>query len=229
MSAPLRPLTVGIRDAAGRLARDTAVRVAGEADVGAVVRIDRLAFPVDSPDQQRAGPGELEAGVDAGDVYVLEDGPEVVGYVHIDRSAPDLVYVSGIAVRPDLQGRGLGSWLIDYFLSSRGPGQDQVPVVTITSPRNLVMLRTLFRRHFAARWLLRDYFGPGKHRFCAQLHTTGTWPSAVPPRWVPAGDLDTVFRLVEGGLVVRSLRSDRGTPEFELIPPAADFLVCRVP
>jgi GNAT superfamily N-acetyltransferase len=217
-----RPLAAGVGVAA--------VRVAADADVPAVVRIDRLAFPADSPDQQRAAPGELEAGVAAGDVYVLEDaGAEVVAYVHIDRSAPDLVYVSGIAVRPDLQGRGLGSGMIDHFLASVGPGRHHVPVVTITSPRNVVMLRTLFRRHFVARWLLRDYFGPGKHRFCCQLHPTGRWDPAVPSRWVPVADQATLFALVEGGMAVRSLRSAGGTPEYELVPPAPDFLPCRVP
>jgi GNAT superfamily N-acetyltransferase len=223
MSERMRPIPPGVG------VGHAAIRVGTQDDVPALCLIDDLAFPLSNPYAQRAAPGEIEAGVAAGDIYVLDHGHEPVAYVHIDRSREDLVYVSGIAVHPDMQGRGLGSWMIDYFLESMGAARDEVPVVTITSPRNVVMLRTLFRRKFVARWVMRDYFGPGKDRFLCQLHGTGRWPSATPPRWVSADDLAAVLGMVDEGFAVRSFRWADGCPQFELVPPAADFLPFAFP
>jgi GNAT superfamily N-acetyltransferase len=224
MSEPMRPSLSRAVDVG-----DAGIRVGTQDDVPALRRIDDLAFPLSNPYAQRAAPGEIEDGVAAGDIYVFDRRGEPVAYVHIDRRREDLVYVSGIAVHPDVQGQGLGSWMIDYFLESMGSARDEVPVVTITSPRNVVMLRTLFRRNFAARWVLRDHFGPGKDRFLCQLHSPGWGPSTTPPHWVSADDLGTVLRLVDEGFVVRSFRWADGLPEFEVVSPAIDFLPFSCP
>jgi ribosomal protein S18 acetylase RimI-like enzyme len=201
--------------------------VATEADAVAVRSLDDAAFPPGDLDRQRAAPGELEAGIAAGDVYVLDLTGDTVAYVHIDRGRNDLVYVSGIAVRPDLQGRGLGSWMIDSFLESAGDGRNALPIITITSPHNHAMLRTLFRRGFAVRWFLPDYFGKDRHRFCCQLRSTGFWSPSRPSQWVTASPLEPVVRLLEPGtVVIRSLVRSR----FEFIPQRADdFVSCNPP
>src|SRR5690349_4581149 len=118
------------------------IRAAGPEDFDVVRELDDLVFPPDSRDGQRAEPGELEDGILAGDVHVIERAGEVVAYLHTDRSRPNMIFVSGIAVRPDAQGLGLGTMMIDHFLDSL-PGQirGSVPITTITSPRNFVMLR----------------------------------------------------------------------------------------
>ena len=185
-----------------------------------VRELDNLVFPADDRDRQRAGPGELEDGVMAGDVHVLERLGEVVAYLHTDRSRPNMIFVSGIAVRPDVQGLGLGTMMIDHFLDSLPASiRGSVPITTITSPRNLAMLRLLFARGFAGRWFLTDYFGPGRDRVGCQLRGHGTpWPAATGIQ-VPASALDTVMRLLaEHRHVIRSLVQTVTGPMFELVP-----------
>ena len=189
-----------------------------------VRELDDQVFPPGDRDRQRAAPGELEAGVLAGDVHVLERLGEVVAYLHTDRSRPNMIFVSGIAVRPDVQGLGLGTMMIDHFLDSLPAAiRSSVPITTITSPRNLAMLRLLFARGFAGRWFLRDYFGPGRDRVGCQLRGHGTpWPPAAEIH-VPAAAHDALMRLLsEHGHVIRALVHTVTGPMFELVPGHGD-------
>jgi GNAT superfamily N-acetyltransferase len=202
----------------------------GPADVRTVRDLDDAAFPALSPDQQRASPGELEDGVAAGDVYLLERDGQPVAYLHLDRQVPQRIYVSGLAVRPDLQGGGLGRMIIDHFLPVV---QDRLPstaVVTVTSPRNLVMLGLMLSRGFAARWVLRDFFGPGRDRFGCQLRTT----FSLPPgrlQLVPTSSLEVVYGLMEQRqYVVRAIveRADGAHFAMSAARPG-EFLDCAPP
>lgn len=195
------------------------IRPARLDEAAAVRELDTLAFPADSPDQQRAAPGELEDGVTAGDVHVLVRGREPIAYIHVDRARPERVYVSGIAVRPDFQGLGLGSMLIDHFLrSTPGEVRARTPIVTITSPRNLVMLRVILRRGFAGRWFLRDYFGPGRDRLCCQLRSGPAAPSASIYR-VPVTATGVLRSLMDAQrLALTALANSDNGPLFELVP-----------
>jgi ribosomal protein S18 acetylase RimI-like enzyme len=194
--------------------------VAGPSDIAVVRELDNEVFPAGDRDRQPAAPGELEAGVLAGDVHVLERLGEVVAYLHTDRSRPNMIFVSGIAVRPDVQGLGLGTMMIDHFLDSL-PARIRagVPITTITSPRNLAMLRLLFARGFAGRWFLKDYFGPGRDRVGCQLRGQETpWPPAAGIQ-VPAPALDLLMRLLtEHSHVIRALVHTVTGPMFELVP-----------
>jgi len=198
-----------------------------------VVRdLDDAAFPPDSPDQQRAAPGELEDGVRAGDIWLLERDGRAAAYLHMDRQTPGRVYVSGLAVRPEFQGGGLGRLMIDHFLATMRPALPGVGVVAVTSPRNLVMLRLIASRGFAARWVLPDFFGPGRDRFCCQLRTAGA-PEPSPDEVVerPVAELDDVFDLMlREGQVVRNVLRRGGRWFFTLSAPLpGEFVDCTPP
>lgn len=167
------------------------IRLAGENDSAAVRELDDLAF---GSGGQRADPGELEAGVAAGDIYVLVQAEDVpVGYLHADTSRSNRIYVAGVAVHPQWQGRGLGSALIDRMLEVLGDERHLAPVVTVTSPHNVRMLKVLLQRGFSARWFLVDHFGPGIHRFgCQLLAADSPVPDPASTLWVPAAELDRV-------------------------------------
>ena len=208
--------------------RECEIRVAVPADAHAVRSLDDAAFPPANRDAQRAEPGELESGVEAGDVRVLVLGGEVVAYAHVD-SDTRRIYVAGVAVRPDLQGVGLGSVLMDHLLATLGQRRAVRPVVTVTSPRNLVMLGLATSRGFAARWVLRDYFGPGRDRFGLQLTAPGSWP-VLDVRDVAAADLAVVSDLMHSGYVVREvLRHGRAALFRVVLPGAPPFLPCSPP
>jgi GNAT superfamily N-acetyltransferase len=212
-------------------------RLADEGDAVAVRTLDELAF---GPGGQRAEPGELEAAVVAGDVHVLDLGGVPVGYLHADTSRANRIYVAGVAVHPGVQGHGWGSALIDHMLALLGDERHLSPVVTVTSPHNVRMLKVLLQRGFSARWFLQDHFGPGQHRFGCQLLAACS-PEPRGSVRVSATRLDQVSELMRiRGLRVRSIiesAGEAGKTEiaespivFELVPiHPSDFLAADPP
>jgi ribosomal protein S18 acetylase RimI-like enzyme len=191
------------------------IRVATPRDAPTVRELDNLCFPSDSLEKERARPGELERGVEVGDVQLLENSDGAVGYVHADTTDPRQIYVAGLAVHPDHQQRGYGTWLVEKCLALVSPAvRWRQPIVTVTSPRNYGMLRILFRHGFGARWLSRNHFGPGKDRFGLQLRRTDRWATSA-RRWTM--DLEEVYLLVEkDGLMARALGWRSGVPYYGL-------------
>jgi GNAT superfamily N-acetyltransferase len=216
---------VGTR--AGRSTR--VIRLAEAADLAVLHWLDDAAFPASDLDARRAEPGELEAGVEGGHIHLLECAGNPVGYLAV-RPDREQVYLSAMAVRPDLQGRGFGGQLLGHVLRQRQEDAGRRPVVTVTSPRNDRMLRLLFRYGFTASSALRDFFGPGQHRLGCELPGAAT---AEPgdARRVPAEAVPAVFRLMERHqLVIRGLVTTPRGPAFELVPragPADDLPPAR--
>ena len=197
-------------------------RIAARADSAVVRKLDDLAF---GPEGQRAEPGELEAGVDAGDIHVLAQDGVPVGYIHADTSRPGRIYVAGVGVRPERQGQGLGSALIDHMLELLGDERHRIPVITVTSPGNVPMLKALFRRGFSARWFLADYFGPGHHRFGCQLRSVGARSSESVLK-IPISRLEQICNLMfSQTFLIQGITGVGATAEFELAPiRRSDFL-----
>lgn len=196
------------------------IRRAGPADASTVRWLDDLAFPEDDPVKQRADPGELEAGVDAGDVTLLELSGRPVGYVHADRGVAGRIYVAGVGIVPEVQRQGLGTLLVrECLVTIDGRTRATVPIVTVTSPANFPMLRVLFRHGFSARSLVPDFFGPGRHRFALQLRTAPAVPGAGRrSRWVRADRLSQVGAALSGpGTSIRGLAERGGVPCFEVV------------
>jgi hypothetical protein len=208
------------------------VRHAQTSDQRIVRWLDDVAFPLSSTDEQRAAPGELEAGIDAGEVTLLEVADEPIGYMHVDSSIDGCLYIRGMGVRPNAQWQTYGSQFSDHMLASAGADvRRRRAIITVTSPRNAAMLRILFGRGFAVRWALPDFFGPGRHRLGFQLRTTLDEPTGSRTRLVPVLSFSTIRWLVtERRHVARALIDTPTGLAFELGPMADDeFLPCPSP
>jgi ribosomal protein S18 acetylase RimI-like enzyme len=204
------------------------IRTASVRDTRQVRQLDEECFPPGDRDREPAPPGELEAAVLDGDVRVVEIDGHVVAYVHVDRhTRADQVYISGIGVVPWARRRGLGTRLIDDCLSSVDDDfRALVPIVTITSPRNRLMLRIIHGRGFRARWYLPDYFGPGRDRLGCQLNISGRTITGDGILRIPFGDHVALGRLLSSGAhVIQSVNES-----YELIAyRGADFPPCEAP
>jgi GNAT superfamily N-acetyltransferase len=108
-----------------------------EAREASLVRaIDDAVFPEHSEDLQRAAVGELEEGIASKDVCLFEIAERTVAYLHLDRSAPGSVSISGLAILPEMQNRGLGTALAALARPILEEYEHKVPIYTVTSPRN---------------------------------------------------------------------------------------------
>ena len=174
---------------------EPAVRVATPNDVSRIQALDDLCFPSDDLDRERAVPGEIEAGVEQGRVTVVELDGVVVGFLQVDHLSDHHIYIEALGVDPATQGRGIGRVLADHFLASVIP--NTASVSTVTSPRNVRMLRLLFDRGFVVRRVMRDYFGEGKDRFYCQLRMKHRFVDPDDRYLVPTHSLNQVYRLLD--------------------------------
>ena len=142
-------------------------RVAVESDLPAIKSLDELCFQPGDPDRIPAAPGELEHGVASrGTTIALDEYQSVVAYVQTERPAPHHAHITGVAVHPNWRGKGLASQLIRMVLGETG--SSDVSVSVVTSPRNVPMLKVLFRNGFIARLSVPDFHGPGAERLYLQ-------------------------------------------------------------
>jgi ribosomal protein S18 acetylase RimI-like enzyme len=216
----------------GRLPAGCRIRLADGADAQGVRNLDDLCFPLGSNELQRAEAGELEESIRQRDVLVLECRGSLLAYLQANTSTPGRIYVSGLGVHPAAQGSGLGSMVVEECLASLAEARRAgLAVVTVTSPGNQRMLRVLFKHGFAARWILRSFFGPDRHRFGLQAGFPDASPCASDPVWIPTANIDEVFHAVErSGLVARAVVSRRGEVHFKLTTMSeGEFSPCTPP
>jgi hypothetical protein len=201
-------------------------RLADKGETGLVRAIDSAIFPPDSLELERAPAGELEAAVEAKDVYLFHLGHRPVGYLHLDRTSPLKIYISGFGVVPERQNDRLGTAMVTLTTDLLRNERDDRPIYTVTSPRNIRMLRLLFRIDFAGRWVLPDFFGPGRHRIGCQLvhpvtraddHRARSCPDAR--QVVAMEDLAGLGELLEKNWLIRKVWREEDGSFFELNAP----------
>lgn len=144
------------------------IRQAYEQDLAAIKSLDASAFPPGRPDREPAHPGELENGVNHGQIVLLVEGSQVLGMMQYEDIGNDYFYLVALAVDPEFQGRRAGTLLLDHFLKIARERPEGTSVMTVTSPLNVPMLKLLMRNGFIGRTVIPGYFGPKKDRVYCQ-------------------------------------------------------------
>ncbi|MGW6425611.1 N-acetyltransferase family protein [Nocardia sp. NPDC055053] len=146
------------------------IRPAVEADVTALNRLDSVCFPAGDVDREPASEDELRDGVRKGQVFVSIDDGAITGFIHYERPTSGHVYISAVAVTPQLRGQGIARGLLHHLLAVLRAAESGVTpsISTVTSPRNFPMLRLLLHEGFIARTLMLGYFGAGHDRLYLQ-------------------------------------------------------------
>lgn len=179
------------------------MRTAIASDMANLRKIDSLCFPTSDPDAVAARPGELEQGVERGEIIVSESEGVPVGFLHACWVDPGKIEIRALAVEPSARRRGVGSRLVEHLLDTVTRPRGRVPpaVTTVTSPKNLPMLTLLTSLGFVAGDLRMDHYGWGRHRLVLR-HA----PARVARlrglsdhRRLPRADLVGLGRAIEGG------------------------------
>jgi ribosomal-protein-alanine N-acetyltransferase len=146
------------------------VRPAEASDLPSLFALDAECFPAGNSDLEPAPAGEIEAGVQDGEVLVAESGSAVVGMLQVDKASSNEWELLTVAIASSHRGQGVGKALMDRFLLELTRSPYLVAVSCMTSPNNLAMQSLLENYGFIQVGLVSDYFGPGKHRLRFQLN-----------------------------------------------------------
>jgi GNAT superfamily N-acetyltransferase len=103
---------------------------------------------------------ELDSYLHAGRVLVAHAGAEIVGHLQLVGSGhPGQVELKNMAVRTDLQGRGVGTWLVRAAVDLAA-AEGATEMVVATAAADIGNLRFYQRQGFRMRAVERDAFTP---------------------------------------------------------------------
>jgi len=129
------------------------LRPATAHDVGAYIRIARgVASPINLTIND---PAEVLAEINSADVFMIERGTQIVGYISYEERSSTHAYISELAIHPDFQGSGMGSQALGTLLMDLGrAGYSHIELVT--HPDNPA--KRLYERHgFTVTGRIEDY------------------------------------------------------------------------
>jgi GNAT superfamily N-acetyltransferase len=148
---------------------DAFLRLARDADLEILREIDDDAFPKGDPVRKSALDGEIQLGLKSGQILVAADirTPDIpIAFLQFHQLSDSLeVFVEGVAVAADYQGRGIAAQLLNELTRITTDKFASKPLLQMTiSPHNPAMIRSALRAGFIGLDFIPGYFGPGEDR-----------------------------------------------------------------
>jgi ribosomal protein S18 acetylase RimI-like enzyme len=112
---------------------------------------------------------EWEEELKSGSVFLIKNGDEIVGNISYENKGPDHLYISGIAVRPEFQGRGLGTQALKQILDQHSE-VSRIDLVTHPDNPALKLYESL---GFTVESREENYWGEGEPRLVLVLQRGG--------------------------------------------------------
>jgi ribosomal protein S18 acetylase RimI-like enzyme len=99
-------------------------------------------------------------------IYLIHEGDHIVGSVMYEMKTPDHAYISGLTIRPDFQGRGLGKTAMEKVLKEL---KDIPTVDLVTHPDNARAIKLYTSLGFTIGERIENYFDDGQSRIVMTL------------------------------------------------------------
>lgn len=109
---------------------------------------------------------EWEEAMEDGLVYILEKEGAIIGNATYEIKSPNHVYISGLLILPEFQGKGLGKQVMNDILQEIGKVKR---VDLVTHPDNFKAIRLYEFFGFIIESRKENYFGDGEPRLIMSL------------------------------------------------------------
>lgn len=109
---------------------------------------------------------EWEEAIESGPVYVLEFDGKIVGNMTYEIKSADHVYISGLLILPEFQGKGLGKQVMSDILQEIGK---VYRIDLATHPDNFKAIHLYEYFGFVIESRKENYFGDGEPRLIMSL------------------------------------------------------------
>src|ERR1035437_6270397 len=94
-------------------------------------------------------------------IYLIHEGDRIVGNVMYQMKSSDHAYISGLTIRPDFQGRGLGKVAMEKVLEEL---KDVPTIALVTHPDNARAIFLYESLGFTVGERIENYFDDGEPR-----------------------------------------------------------------
>ena len=132
---------------------------ATEADIDALIEIEKSIGGVRtySPMLEEE---EWKQELQGNSVFLLKNGEDIVGSISYEEKSPNHLYISGIVVRPEFQGKGIAKAALQRVLDEH---QDAKRIDLVTHPENPA-LQLYESLGFKVESRYENYWGEGEPR-----------------------------------------------------------------
>ena len=141
---------------------------ATEADIDTLLELEKSVSGsnVYSPNLERE---DWQEEFESGRVFLIKSGDEIVGNISYEEKSPDHLYISGLVVRPEFQGKGLGRQALEQILD-KYPETARIDLVTHPDNPALKLYESL---GFTVESRKENYWGEGEPRLVLVLRRGG--------------------------------------------------------
>lgn len=141
---------------------------ASEADMDTLLELEKSVSGsnIYSPNLKRE---DWQEEFENGEVFLIKSGDEVVGNISYAEKGPDHLYISGLVVRPEFQGKGLGRQALKQVLD-KYPETSRIDLVTHPDNPALKLYESL---GFTVESRKENYWGEGEPRLVLVLQRSG--------------------------------------------------------
>ena len=101
-------------------------------------------------------------------VYMVQKDNKIVGTVSYQSKEDGSIYLSGLAVDPDYQGKGIGRLILEKVLNEIGNSKI---IWLVTHPENTKVVTLYESLGFIITERKEDYFGDGEPRIVLKLNS----------------------------------------------------------
>lgn len=152
------------------------IRPATTADLDALTRLSGTCFAQNDLTLDAPAPGDLEAGIADGMLWVIESDGTVIGMLRAEPLS-DHIHLSLLGVHPEYRGRGHGRQLLEDAVDRFHTAKPRRTVTAAVYSGNVPAIALLASVGITPRRGIRDYAGPGRDRLYCRLDTNPAQPA----------------------------------------------------
>lgn len=94
-------------------------------------------------------------------IFLVKNGDEIIGEISYEIKSPDNVYIDGLVIKPEFQGKGFSRKVMDKIMNEL---KDFKRIDLVTHPENIRAIQLYKSFGFKIEGQIENYFGDGEPR-----------------------------------------------------------------
>lgn len=136
-----------------------AFQKANEADIAELIAVEKSIGDIHTYSSM-VEEGEWKDELQSNDIFLIKEGDRVVGSISYEEKSPEHLYISGVVVRPEFQGKGIARTALQKVLNEHA----HVPRIDLVTHPDNPARRLYESLGFVIESRQENYWGEGEPR-----------------------------------------------------------------